>query len=107
MLCRPDLKLRLMLQSRAKYTVFVVCQSYQRNFCDGLEMKLTPPLDRIQHAGETAGKETAEKALLLILLPVSDYKRAYKFVFHITNFHTELKPQVKASHSMNSPVFGL
>ena len=60
MLCRPDLKLWLMLQSRAKYTVFIACQSYQTNFCDGLEMKLTPPLDGIQQAGAT---ETAAKSV--------------------------------------------
>ena len=52
-----------MLLTIVSYILFLVCQSYQRNFCDGLEMKLTPPLDRIQHAGETAGKETAAKSV--------------------------------------------
>jgi len=58
MLCRPNLKLRLILQSRAEYTVFVACQSYHRNFCDGLEMKFTSPLGGIKQAGaaEAAGK---------------------------------------------------
>jgi len=47
-----------MLQSRAEYTAFIACQSYQRNFCDGLEMKVASPLGGIQQAGaaEAAGK---------------------------------------------------
>ena len=44
-----------MLQSRAKYTVFVACQIYQSISCNSLEMKITSPLVVIQQA-ETAGK---------------------------------------------------
>jgi len=70
MACRPTVMVqsqicgalkRLMLQSRAKYTVFVACQSYQRNFCDGLEIKFTSPLGVIQQDGasETAAKSVS------------------------------------------------
>jgi len=39
---------------------------------------------------------------------VSEYKRLdASLYFIITNFHTELKPQVKVSHDMNSPAFML
>jgi len=42
------------------------------------------------------------KALLLVLLSVSDYKHLdTSLYFIITNFHTELKPQVNASHDEN------
>jgi len=48
------------------------------------------------------------KALLLVLLSVSDYKRVYTTLyFIITNIHVKLKPQVKVSHGMNSPAFTL
>jgi len=48
------------------------------------------------------------KALLIVLLSVSNYKRLYtSSYFIITNFHTELKPQVNVSHYMNSPTFAL
>ena len=94
-ICDVHLKLRLMLQSRAKYTVFVACQLYQRNFCDVLEMKFTSPLGVIQQA--CAPKQLG-KALLLVLLSVSDNNRVYtSLYFIITNFHTEHKPQVKFS----------
>jgi len=44
----------------------------------------------------------------LFLLSVSDYKRVYTSLFYVINiFHTELKPQVKVSHAINSPVFAL
>jgi len=57
-LASTDLRLRLMLQTRVRYTVFVARQRYQSEFCHGLEMKLTSPLGRIQQADalETAAK---------------------------------------------------
>ena len=46
------------------------------------------------------------KALLLVLLSVSDYKPLdTTLYFIITNLHKELKPQANASHDMNSPAF--
>jgi len=43
-------------------------------------------------------KVGAQEALLLVLLSVSDYKRLEKSLyFMITNFHMELKPQVKSA----------
>jgi len=46
------------------------------------------------------------KALPLVLLLVSDYKRLdTSLYFIITNFHTELKPQINVSHDMNSLAF--
>jgi len=46
------------------------------------------------------------KALLLVLLSVSDYKYLdTSLYFIITNLHTELEPQVNASHDMNSLAF--
>jgi len=46
------------------------------------------------------------KALLLVLLLVSDYKHLdTSLYFIITNLHTELKPQVNASRDMNSLAF--
>jgi len=46
------------------------------------------------------------KALLLVLLSVSDYKHLdTSLYFIITNLHKELKPKVNASHDMNSPAF--
>ena len=46
------------------------------------------------------------KALLLVLLSIIDYKRVdTSLYFIITNFFTELKPQVKVSHDMNYPGF--
>jgi len=48
------------------------------------------------------------KALLLVLLSVSDYKRlGTSSYFIITNLHTELKPQVNANHGMNPAEFAL
>jgi len=39
---------------------------------------------------------------------VSDYKCVYtSLYFIITNFHTELKSEVKFSHGMNYPAFAL
>jgi len=53
-------------------------------------------------------RNCCKKHKLLVLLSVSDYKRVYtSLYFIITNFHTALKPQVKASHSMNSPAITL
>jgi len=49
-----------------------------------------------------------QKALILVLLSVIDYKGVYTSVyFIITNFHTEYKPQVKVRSAigMNSPAF--
>jgi len=38
-----------------------------------------------------------------LFLPVSDYKRSdTSWFFIVTNLHTELKPQVKISHVINS-----
>ena len=49
-----------------------------------------------------------EKAFLLALLSVSDYNPLdTNFYFIITTFHTELKPQVKIDHGINSPAFTL
>ena len=46
------------------------------------------------------------KALLLLVLSVSGYKHLdTTLYFIITNLHTELKPQVNASHDMNSLAF--
>ena len=46
------------------------------------------------------------KTLLLVLLSVSDYKHLdTSLCFIITNLHTELKPQVNASHEMKSLTF--
>jgi len=46
------------------------------------------------------------KALLLVLLPVSDYKHLDTSLYVIiTNLYTELKPQVNASHDMKSLAF--
>jgi len=46
------------------------------------------------------------KALLLVLLSVSDYKHLdASLYFIITNLHTELKPQVNARYDMNSLAF--
>jgi len=75
----------------------------ERNFADGLKMKFTLPLVEILHAG---APETGVKALRLVLLSVSVYKRLDTSLYVIiANLHTELKPQVKVSHSMNSPVY--
>ena len=46
------------------------------------------------------------KALLLLFLSVSDYKHLdTSLYFIITNLHTDLKPQVNASHDKNSLTF--
>ena len=46
------------------------------------------------------------KALLLVLLSVSDYKHLdTSLYFIITNLHTELKLQENADHDMNSLTF--
>jgi len=103
MLCRPDVKLRLMLQSRAEYAVFIGCQSYQRNFCDGLEMKFTSPLGGIQQAG--AAKQL-ERAFLLVLLPVSDYKHVYKFVFYYHQLPHGAQTSGKGQPRHEFPIFG-
>jgi len=68
-----------MLQLRAKYTVFVACQLYQKNFCDGLEMKFTSPLGVIQQAG---APETAAKSVTPCFTFGWLQARIYKFVFH-------------------------
>jgi len=68
-------------------------------------MKFTSPLGDIQQAG-TPG--TPAKSLLFVLLLVCDCKHLdTSLYFIITNLHTELKPQVNASHDMNSLAFGL
>jgi len=46
------------------------------------------------------------KVLLLVLLSVSDCKHLdTSLCFIITNLHTELKPQVNASHDINFLAF--
>jgi len=48
------------------------------------------------------------KALLLVLLSVSDYKRVYTSSYFIVTTSTRsIKPQVKVSHCRNSPEFTL
>jgi len=76
------------------------------HFCPpSLKKSFRRPCRWIQQVG---APETPEKALLLVLLSVSDYKRVYASLYFITtNFHTELKPQVKVSHGMTSPAFAL
>jgi len=60
------LKLGLMLQSRAKYTVFVVCQSYQRGI---FRMVLKLSLHHHQVGSSNAGApETSAKSGTLFLL---------------------------------------
>ena len=94
-----------MLQMTVSYTVFVARQIYRRGICDGLEIQFTSPLGGIQEPG---APETSAKSVALCSLSVSDYKRVYtSLYFIITNFHTELKPQVKISRDMNSPAFTL
>jgi len=77
-----------------------------KNFCDGLEMKFASPSDEIQQAG---APETAAKSLriILILLSVSDSKRANKSCISLSPLPHGVKPQVKARHGMNSPAFTL
>jgi len=88
-----------MLQMTVSYTVFVARQSYLRNFCDGL--------GSLHHHQVVYSKlvrqKQLQKALLLVLVSVSDSKCACtSWYFIITNLHTELV-QVKISHGMNSP----
>jgi len=46
--------------------------------------------------------------VLLVLVSVSHYKGIHpSLYFIITNFHTDLKPQMKVSHGMNSLAFTL
>jgi len=52
-----------MLLTRASYTLFVVRQSYQRNFCDGLEMEFRSPIGGIQ---QLVHEKQLRKALLLV-----------------------------------------
>jgi len=60
----------LTLKTRIGYICNI--RGYQRAICDGLEMKLTYPLGRIQQAG--APKKQLRKAFLqLFLLAVIDY----------------------------------
>ena len=89
-----------MLQSRAKYTVFVACQSYQRGiFAMVLKWNLHHP--QVWYSKLVRLKQL-QKALTPCFLSVSDYKRVYaSLYFIITNFYTELNPQVKVSHGMH------
>jgi len=51
-------------------------------------------------------RKQLRKALFLVLISVSDYKRLdTSLYFIINNLHTELKPQVNASHDMSSLAF--
>jgi len=75
----------------------------ERNFCDGLEMKLTSPLDGIQQAG---APEIAAKSVTPFFLAVIAYKRLDTNLYFITNnFDAEIKPQVKVNHDVNSLAF--
>ena len=57
----------------------------ERNFCDGIEMKFTPPLGDIQQAG---GPETPAKSVAPVFLSVSDCKHLdTRLYFIIINFH--------------------
>jgi len=66
-------------------------------------MKSASKLAGIEHVG---APETAAKSVAPFCLAVSDYTHTSLY-FIITNFHMELKPQVKVSHDMNFPVFTL
>jgi len=62
-----------MLQTTVSFTVFVARQSYRRGiFCDGLEMKFTSPLGRIQQAGapETVAKSVVNCYLFYFQLVI-------------------------------------
>ena len=67
---------------------------------------ITSPLGGMY--GKLAHQKQLRKALLRVLISVSDCKLAYGCLyFIITNFHTELKPQVKVRHGIISPAFTL
>jgi len=77
------LRLRLILQTRVTYAVFVARQGYQRSFCDGLEMKFTSTLGWIQ---QLVRRKKLRKALPFAILSVSDCKRLdTSLYFIITN----------------------
>jgi len=52
-----------MLLTRVSYTLFVVRQSYQKNFCDGLEMKFRSPIRGMK---QLAHRKQLRKAILLV-----------------------------------------
>jgi len=55
-----------------------------------------------------SARNRRKKRYSLLLLAVRHYKRLdTSLLFIVTNFHTELKPQVKFNHDMNSPAFTL
>jgi len=97
-----------MLQTRLGYTVFaaLVRQRYQRGILrwSSNEVYITIRWDTAnRYARNSCGKRYS-----LFLLAVGDYKRLDTSLYFITtNFHTELKPQVKVSHDTNSPAFTL
>jgi len=67
-------------------------------------MKFTSPLGGKQHVGvpETATHDVYSLFYFRLVI----YKRSYTRMYCIiTNFRTELKPQVKVSYDMNSPDF--
>jgi len=52
--------------------------------------------------------ETVAKSVTLVLLSVSDYKRAYTSSYFIVTTSTwSINPQVKVGHGGNSPEFTL
>jgi len=102
----PDLKLRLMLQSRAKYTAYLACQSFQR-IIFALVLKWNLHHHQLGYS-KLVHQKQLRKALFLVLLSVSDYKRVHvSLYFIITIFTRHLKHHVKVSHGMNSPAFTL
>ena len=62
----------LTLETRIGYNCNTHC--YQREICDGLEIKLTWPLSWIQQAG--APNAAAKSLTPIVLLAVIDYKRS-------------------------------
>jgi len=114
------LRLRLMLQTRARYTVFVARQIYERNFCDGLEIKFTSPSSEIQQAGAeifwtmsssfkqcpthfSRGGEKFSRVGFVAPPLVTGLHTILHFI--VTNFHTKLKPPANVSHGVYSPTF--
>jgi len=53
-------------------------------FCDGLEMKFTSPLGGIH---QTVRQKQLRKALLLVLLSVSDCRRLDTRLYFIISYH--------------------
>jgi len=100
-LCK-GVRLGLIPQTRVRYTVFVARQRYQRGIF-ALVLKWVFITIRWDTASWCA-RNSCEQGYSLFLLSVSDHKCLdTSLYFIITNFHTEFKHQVKASHDNNSP----